>query len=397
MEQEVVDLLVGAGLGDIVMPRKEFMAEHKHLISLLRKYKHPELQKEADSQETEMKSYTGGFGKASGFIRRLMAENTITHKGQYGNPTKLPKGSTMNRPAEFDYKKIANASQKGTNTSSYGASPFIQKHFGTTEFIPFNRKRGTPPPLEPYPNKKRSKKTTELNDTITPTGRKEEPNIHAEDTPTITIEELPPPPPPKEDKKLSRAEKARAKRDAEKAEAEAERKRQKEARRVSISPELEDKLTEYAKLPQNHGLPPRMVAERYYWFKLNEEDIRNEGLEPGNRTGANYLQSGWSKVEQKIRMWLQQKFDDDPEFIPSVAKGSVPVVSEKEGRYNFNQHQIDDMKYQAGFLDQREGGSDIPPLLNNISWTLNEVEPKSVPRVSDKAIIYWLQNTAKVR
>jgi len=194
MEQELIDTLVGAGVANIVMPRKEFMKEHKHLIGLLRKYRqHPELAKEAASQEAEMKSYTGGFTKSSGFIRRLMAENTVAHKGQYGNPTKLPKGSTMNRPAEFDYKKLANAEQKGTNTSAYGASPFIQKHFGTTERVPFERKRGTPPPLEPYPNKKRVKKQT----TQTPT---ETPTLTPSSTPTPDMPPPPqsPPPPPVE-------------------------------------------------------------------------------------------------------------------------------------------------------------------------------------------------------
>lgn len=164
MNREIVDLLAGAGLANIVMPRKEFMAEHKHLISLLNKYKqHPELAKEAASQEAEMKSYKGGFSKQSGFIRRMMAENALKHKGQYRRPTDpLHPGSTMNKPVPFEYEKLATPGQKGKKTSGnpYGASPFIQKHFGTAEFVPFERKRGQPLPTEPFPNKKRGRKAT---------------------------------------------------------------------------------------------------------------------------------------------------------------------------------------------------------------------------------------------
>ena len=181
MEQELIDTLVGAGLGHIVMPRKEFMKEHKHLIGLLRKYRqHPELAKEAASQEAEMKSYTGGFSKQSGFIRRMMAENAVKHSGQYKKPTSpLAPGSTMNKPVAFDYEKLATPEQKGKKTSgnAYGASPFIQKHFGTAEVVPFVRKRGTPLPDKPFPNKKRGKRTVAF----------EEP---------AEAQALPPPPPP---------------------------------------------------------------------------------------------------------------------------------------------------------------------------------------------------------
>jgi hypothetical protein len=163
MNRELVDLLAGAGLADIVMPRKKFMAEHKYLIGLLRKYdRFPDLKKEADEQEAEMKSYTGGFSKQSGFIRRMMAENALKHSGQYRKPTDpLAPGSTMNKPVAFDYKSLANPEQKGNNRTGnpYGASPFIQKHFGTAEVVPFVRKRGEPLPTAPFPNKKRGRKT----------------------------------------------------------------------------------------------------------------------------------------------------------------------------------------------------------------------------------------------
>jgi len=104
----------------------------------------------------------GGFGKSSGFIRRLMAENALKHQGQYKNPTwELHPRSTMSAKAKFDYKKLANPDQSGSNDVEYGASPFIQKHFGHARAVPFERKRGEPYPLEPFKSKRKSKKITQ--------------------------------------------------------------------------------------------------------------------------------------------------------------------------------------------------------------------------------------------
>jgi hypothetical protein len=92
----------------------------------------------------KLKGGLSGVSKASGFIRRLMWENSHKHDGAYGNPTwGLAKDSTMKQPIKFDYKKLASASQGGeptyknkrgtTERNPYGASPFIQHHFSTTE------------------------------------------------------------------------------------------------------------------------------------------------------------------------------------------------------------------------------------------------------------------------
>jgi len=87
----------------------------------------------------------GGRGQASGFIMRAMAENKLKHKGQYKNPTyPLAPGSSMNKPIEFDWRKLANKSQGGEKEvgnkttwgtkGEYGASPFILHHFsGSTK------------------------------------------------------------------------------------------------------------------------------------------------------------------------------------------------------------------------------------------------------------------------
>ena len=82
-------------------------------------------------------SFSGGRGQASGFIMRMMAENKKKHQGQYRNPSNNDYGSTMNQFRAFDYKRLANEDQNGNNQSEYGASPFIQKHFGSPEAVQF--------------------------------------------------------------------------------------------------------------------------------------------------------------------------------------------------------------------------------------------------------------------
>jgi hypothetical protein len=71
-----------------------------------------------------------GVSKASGFIRRLMWENSNKHNGSYKNPTwKLAPNSKMRQKAKFDWKFLASEDQGGLNKSAYGASPFITSHF----------------------------------------------------------------------------------------------------------------------------------------------------------------------------------------------------------------------------------------------------------------------------
>ena len=120
MNPILAEILHGAGLSDIVIPRPKFIAEHKRLIKLLNSSDDPALKKEAKDQSEELKM-EGGFSKASGFIRRLMAENVLKHKGQYKKPTyPLHPRSNMDKPAEFEYNKLANESQRGTNEKEYG-------------------------------------------------------------------------------------------------------------------------------------------------------------------------------------------------------------------------------------------------------------------------------------
>lgn len=164
MNPYLAELLHGAGIGDIIIPKKEFVKEHRHLVELLNRYDIPALRKEANDQAHELKIKGGKVkcGKRSGFIRRLMAENALKHNGQYQNPTfPLHPHSTMFHQAEFKYKDLANTDQQGHTESEYGASPFIIKHFGQAQPVPFERKRGEAPPSEPYSTRTPKKKTQE--------------------------------------------------------------------------------------------------------------------------------------------------------------------------------------------------------------------------------------------
>ena len=141
-----VDMMEGAGLGDVLIPKKEFVKEHERLVKLLNQSDIPALRKEAKDQQAELKK-EGGSGK-SNFIARLMAEQKYKHRdaserdkpyeqtktGKYRKPVMDPEvdDTTMSQAIKFDYDKIANKKQvpSGTNKEAYGASPFIAYHFG---------------------------------------------------------------------------------------------------------------------------------------------------------------------------------------------------------------------------------------------------------------------------
>jgi hypothetical protein len=125
---DYLELMRGAGLGDVLAPKEEFMKEHERLVELL-----------SDKQ---------GGSRGSNFIARLMAEQKYKHRdasekgkpyeqtttGKYRKPVMDPErdDTTMNQAVKFDYNKIANKNQvrSGENRAAYGASPFITHHFG---------------------------------------------------------------------------------------------------------------------------------------------------------------------------------------------------------------------------------------------------------------------------
>lgn len=152
------ELMNGAGLGDVLIPKKEFVKEHERLVALLNQSDIPALQKEAKEQKSEL-AKRGGSQK-SNFIARMMAEAKYKHRSpdekylpyskKDRGPGKYVKDSVMdpdvdtdtmmNRADKFDYNALATArqSQDGKNKKGnpYGASPFIAYHFGQAQSKP---------------------------------------------------------------------------------------------------------------------------------------------------------------------------------------------------------------------------------------------------------------------
>jgi len=59
MEGKLRDLLVGAGMSNIVMPHKDFVKEHRHLLKVLKSGKRSELDAEYKDQAKELKAHGG--------------------------------------------------------------------------------------------------------------------------------------------------------------------------------------------------------------------------------------------------------------------------------------------------------------------------------------------------
>ena len=86
MEGKLRDLLVGAGIGDMLR-----MGESRDDSKL--------------ESERRLNAY-GGSKASSGFIRRMLGEVKKVHNGAYKPITKLAKDSTMNSPRVFNYSKV---------------------------------------------------------------------------------------------------------------------------------------------------------------------------------------------------------------------------------------------------------------------------------------------------
>lgn len=152
------ELMNGAGLGDVLIPKKEFIKEHERLVALLNQSDIPALRKEAKEQKAELEAELSkkGGSNASNFIARMMAEAKFKHaspeekqKGYNPSLGKYVKHSVMdpdnddtemNQAIKFDYNKLASASQSKSSQNKqgnpYGASPFIAYHFGHAQTKP---------------------------------------------------------------------------------------------------------------------------------------------------------------------------------------------------------------------------------------------------------------------
>ena len=152
------ELMNGAGLGDVLIPKKEFVKEHERLVALLNQSDIPALRKEAKEQKAELEAELAkkGGSKGSNFVARMMAEAKYKHrspsdkdKPYSSNLGKYVRGSVMDpdeddtkmsEAVKFDYNRLANANQssasKNKKGNPYGASPFISMHFGNAQSKP---------------------------------------------------------------------------------------------------------------------------------------------------------------------------------------------------------------------------------------------------------------------
>lgn len=69
----------------VVMPKPRFVQEHKKLLQILERKNPKELEAERKEQKKELASYEAG-SKASGYVRRLIAENKLEYS-KVGNPS----------------------------------------------------------------------------------------------------------------------------------------------------------------------------------------------------------------------------------------------------------------------------------------------------------------------
>lgn len=386
------------------------------------------------SHDEDLRSNRGGKMSArSGFIRRLMAENSFKHDGQYQYPVwKLHKDSTMDEPKKFVYKEIANEPQRGENPSAYGASPFIQKHFGTNRAVAFVRgrkhKKGDPKQESEAQLKLRkgfpSKTSKKQPQKAVEQQEERQPLIVAEDQPEVAEER--PQDVAEDDKKYAEehsaertqreydrmfqekpASKAKEslrkktayqlKKEAKQAEEEAEE------RRRNPEPEISDALKEELRAfaEENPGHSPQEVAELFQHgiddksTRITEELIRREGLETPEKTP--WRQSGRFKVGELIRQWLtyQQKYN---KIIKPVPKGTIPVDESQAGKADYNSEQQKTIAYYADKNGQKnfyddipEGSSMIPSALLKILWANNVVYKDTMPSMKVKPLVYYLQ------
>ena len=123
MSDDLMDLIRGSGAEDIMMPRADFIKEHKRLIGVLRRGKPAELKSEAADQAAELQQQLSGGRGPSIWVAAL----------KYWN---------ANSPGTWC------VSRKGS--ASYAEVREI-----------FERMKGVEPSKEPKPRKERKKKATQ--------------------------------------------------------------------------------------------------------------------------------------------------------------------------------------------------------------------------------------------
>lgn len=465
MNPVLAELLHGAGLSDIVMPRKESVkALNGGFFNLNAFRSMPSGTKAILSSAVKpvMDSLVPALGqvaehiipligkgdmegglrttKASGFIRRLMYENSLKHDGQYKYPVwKLHKDSTMDEPFKFVYKELANKQQDGDRDTAYGASPFIQKHFGTNRAVEFVRgrkaQRGDPKQeseaqrekRKDFPYRKKRKESKKQPQQSVEQQEERQPLVVADNKPEVAEERpedvaeddkkyaeehsaertqseydrmFPKKSASKEKESLRKKTAYQLKKEAKQAEAEAEERRRNPE--PEISEALKEELRDFAE--KHPGRSPFHLGEMFAteWNtgekRITKEMLRREGLETPKDTP--YRQSGEYKLSELIKKWYayQQKYNN---LIKPVPKGSIPVDESQASKQNFTAEQLEDMKYygkdlmksydKVGEYAIPEGSSHIPSIVDAVIWANNVVEKGKSPKLTPKQVIYYLQ------
>jgi chemotaxis protein histidine kinase CheA len=370
--------------------------------------------------------------KASGFVRRLMYENSLKHDGQYKYPVwKLHKDSEMDEPQKFVYKELANKQQNGDKDTAYGASPFIQKHFGTNRAVEFVRgrkhKKGDPKQeseaqrekRKDYPYRKKRKASKQQPQQSVEQQEERPAVVEEEDQPEVAEE---PEDVAEDDQKYAEehsadrtqreydrmfqekpASKAKEslrkktayqlKKEAKQAEEEAEE------RRRNPEPEISDALKEELRdFAENHPGRSPFSLGGIFSHDLTNAMVKREGLETPKDTP--YRQSGEYKLSELIRKWYayQQKYNN---LIKPAPKGSIPVDESQASKQNFTAEQLEYMKYygkdslksydKVGEYAIPEGSSHIPSIVDAVLWSNNEVYKGKSPKLTRAQVIYYLQ------
>lgn len=133
MDNALYDLVAGAGLENILMPKKKFIAEHKNLIKLLRKYDKKPLLKEAKEQEAELKKVVG----------KGMSDYSKKHRAKLADFARLSPEEQKKRVAEGEkgrQRVIQEIEDKKRKVEEYNAemkrrknSPFAPVMEGLTK------------------------------------------------------------------------------------------------------------------------------------------------------------------------------------------------------------------------------------------------------------------------
>jgi len=457
MNPVLAELLHGAGLSDIVIPHQNLNGGFFNLYAFrsmpsgtkailsnavkpISESLIPALGQVAEHiipliGKGDMEGGKVNCGAKSGFIRRLMYENSLKHDGQYKYPVwKLHKDSTMDEPFKFDYKKIANEPQRGENESAYGASPFIQKHFGTHRAVEFVRGRkaqkGDPKQESEAQREQRKifrKKSKKQPQQSVEQQEERQPLIVADNKPEVAKERVenvaeddqkyaeehsaertqseydrmfPKKSASKEKESLRKKTAYQLKKEAKQAEEEAEERRRNPE--PEISDALKEELRDFAE--KHPGRSPFQLGEMFARdWNTGEKRITNamtkrEGLETPKDTP--YRQSGEYKLSELVKKWYayQQKHNN---LIKPVPKGSIPVDESQASKQNFTEQQLGWLKYygkdlmkgydKVGEYAIPEDSSHIPSIVDAVLWANNVVEKGRNPKLTAKQVIYYLQ------